>query len=151
MSNPLRTPEDYELFLYTLTEQFPSIRRSTVTFARLGASLARVAGELYFDQEIRLVVRERILYHRLPIIIDWYGYEVWQGEQKMYWYDSQPHPDDPALQSTYPHHKHVPPNIKHNRIPASEMSFSQANLPVLVREIETFIQKAKSEIQSKLE
>jgi len=151
MSDPLRTPEDYELFLYTLTEQFPSIRRSTVTFVRLGASLARVAGELYFDQEIRLVIRERILYHRLPIIIDWYGYEVWQGEQKMYWYDSQPHPDDPALQSTYPHHKHVPPNIKHNRIPASEMSFSQANLPVLVREIETSIQKAKSEIQSKLE
>jgi len=31
------------------------------------------------------------------------------------------------------------------------MSFSQANLPVLVREIETSIQKAKSEIQSKLE
>jgi len=151
MSDPLRTPEDYELFLYTLTEQFPSIRRSTVTFVRLGASLARVAGELYSDQEIRLVIRERILYHRLPIIIDWYGYEVWQGEQKMYWYDSQPHPDDPALQSTYPHHKHVPPNIKHNRIPASEMSFSQANLPVLVREIETSIQKAKSEIQSKLE
>jgi len=151
MSDPLRTPEDYELFLYTLTEQFPSIRRSTVTFVRLGASLARVAGELYFDQEIRLVIRERILYHRLPIIIDWYGYEVWQGEQKMYWYDSQPHPDDPALQSTYPHHKHVPPNIKHNRIPASEMSFCQANLPVLVREIETSIQKAKSEIQSKLE
>ena len=151
MSDPLRTPEDYELFLYTLTEQFPSICRSTVTFVRLGASLARVAGELYFDQEIRLVIRERILYHRLPIIIDWYGYEVWQGEQKMYWYDSQPHPDDPALQSTYPHHKHVPPNIKHNRIPASEMSFRQANLPVLVREIETFIQKAKSEIQSKLE
>src|SRR3990172_3673614 len=29
MSNPFRTPEDYELFLYTLTEQFPSIRRST--------------------------------------------------------------------------------------------------------------------------
>jgi len=46
MNNPLRTPEDYELFLYTLTEQFPSVRRSTVTFVRLGATLARVAGEL---------------------------------------------------------------------------------------------------------
>ena len=30
MSNPLRTPEDYELFLYTLAEQFPFIRRSTL-------------------------------------------------------------------------------------------------------------------------
>ncbi len=46
MNNPLRTPEDHELFLYTLTEQFPSVRRSTVTFVRLGATLTRVAGEL---------------------------------------------------------------------------------------------------------
>jgi len=60
MSNPLRTPEDYELFLYTLTEQYPSVSHSTVTFVRLGASLARVSGELYFDQGMRLVVRERI-------------------------------------------------------------------------------------------
>jgi hypothetical protein len=33
-------------------------------------------------------------------------------------------------------HKHLPPDIKHHRIPASEMSFTQPNLPVLVREIE---------------
>lgn len=149
MNNPLRTPEDYELFLYTITEQFPSIRRSTVTFVRLGASLARVAGELHFDQEIRLVVRERILYHRLPAIIDWYGYEVWRGEQKLYWYDSQPHPNDPALRSTHPHHKHVPSDIKHNRIPAPEMSFTQPDLSVLIREIETLIQRIESETESK--
>jgi hypothetical protein len=62
MNDPLRTPEDYELFIYTLIERFPSIRRSTVTCLRRGASLARVAGELYFDHEIRIVVRERILY-----------------------------------------------------------------------------------------
>ena len=30
MNNPLRTPEDYELFLYTLAEQFPSIRHSHI-------------------------------------------------------------------------------------------------------------------------
>ena len=105
MSNPLRTPEDYELFLYTLAEQFPAVRRSTVTLARRGASLARVAGELSFDHEIRLVVRQRIIYDRSPAVIDSYGYEVWQGEVKRYWYDSQPHPDDLALQSTHPHHK----------------------------------------------
>lgn len=149
MKDSLRTSEDYELFLYTLTEQFPSIRRSTVTFIRLGASLARVAGELYFDQHIRVVVRERILYDRLPAIIDWYGYEVWQGEQKLYWYDSQPHPDDPALRSTYPHHKHIPPDIKHNRVPAPEMSFARPNLPALVREIEILIQTTESKTQPK--
>ena len=71
MNDPLRTPEEYELFLYTLTEQFPSVRHSTVVFIRRGATLARVAGELYFAQNIRLIIRERFLYHRLPAIIDW--------------------------------------------------------------------------------
>jgi hypothetical protein len=142
MNDPLRTPEDYELFIYTLIERFPSIRRSTVTCLRRGASLARVAGELHFDHEIRIVVRERILYHRLPVVIDWYGYEVWQGASKLYWYDSQPHPDDPSLQSTHPHHKHVPPDIKHNRVPAPEMSFTRPNLPVLIREVEALVRDA---------
>lgn len=149
MNNPLRTLEDYELFLYTLIEQYPSIRRSTVAFVRRGASLARVAGELYFDHEIRLVVRERILYHYLPATIDWYGYEIWQGGEKLYWYDSQPHPNDLALQSTHPHHKHIPPDIKHNRIPAPEMSFTQPNLPALIREIESIIKEIGNEAQSK--
>lgn len=141
MNNPLRTPEDYELFLYTLTQQFLSVRRSTVTFVRRGASLARIAGELYFDNDIRLIVRERILYDRLPLTIDGYGYEVWRGDEKLYWYDSQPHPDDPLLQSTHPHHKHLLPDLRHNRIPTPELSFSQPNLPVLIQEIESLVKE----------
>jgi len=76
MSDPLRTPEDYELFLYTLDETFPSVRHSTLTLVRLGASLARVAGELHFNHALRLVVRERLVFDRLPVTIDWYGYEA---------------------------------------------------------------------------
>jgi len=136
MMNDLRTPEDYEFFLYTLTERFPSVRRSTLTFVRKGMSLARVAGEVFFENGIRLVVRERIVYNRLPAVIDWYGYEVWHENEKLYWYDSQPHPDDPVLQSTHPHHKHIPPNMKHHRVPAPGMSFTSANLPLLIEEIE---------------
>ena len=142
MNNPLRTPEDYEIFLYTLADQFPSVRRSTVTFVRVGATLARVSGELHFQQDVRLVIRERILYYRLPAVIDWYGYEVWQGTRKLYWYDSQPHPNESTLQSSHPHHKHMPPDIKHNRIPAPEMSFTSPNLPVLIREVEKLLGKA---------
>jgi len=137
MSHPLATPADYELFIYTLGEQFPAVRRSTVRFVRRGATLARVFGELSFDKDVRLMVRERILYHRLPAVIDEYGYEVWQGGKKLYWYDSQPHPNDPDLQSTHPHHKHIPPDIKHHRVPAPNMHFTQPNIPVLIREIET--------------
>jgi hypothetical protein len=146
MSDPLRTPEDYELFLYTLMEQFPAIRRSTVTLIRRGASLARVAGELYFDETLRLVVRERLTYDRLPLVIDSYGYEVWRGEERLYWYDSQPHPGEPSLQSTHPHHQHVPPDLKHNRIPAPTMSFTQPNLPILIREICDLLSRVETEI-----
>ena len=139
MNHPLRTPEDYELFLYTLTEQFPSVRKSTVTLVRRGATLARVTGELHFDHGHRLVVRERIVYDRLPALLDSYGYEVWRGEEQLYWYDSQPHPDEPRLQATHPHQKHISPDIKHHRIPAPAMHFSRPNLPALIREIEELI------------
>ena len=145
MSNPLRTSEDYELFLYTLTDQFPSVRRSRVRLVRRGATLARVIGELYFDGDVRLVVRERLVYHRTPVVIDWYGYEVWRGNEKLYWYDSQSHPSDSALQGTDPHHKHIPPDIKHHRIPAPEMSFTQPNIPTLIHEIEALINEIKDQ------
>jgi hypothetical protein len=149
MSNPLRTAEDYELFLYTLVEDYPTVRHSTLTFVRRGASFARVSGELSFDHGLRLVVRERLIFDRLPVTIDWYGYEVWRGEEQLYWYDPQPHPNDPALQSSYPHHKHLPPNIKQSRIPAPRMSFTRSNLPELIREIEELIEGIERDTQQR--
>lgn len=143
MSNPLHTDQAYELFIYTLAERFPTIQHTTLTFVRRGGGLARVAGELHFAHTIRIVVRERLVYQRYPVVIDWYGYEVWQGDEKLYWYDPQPHPDEPTLQSTHPHHKHVPPDIKHNRIPAPGMSFTEPNLPKLIREVEELIEQLR--------
>ncbi len=58
------------------------------------------------------------------------------GARRLYWYDDFPHPRDADLASTFPHHRHVPPDIKHHRVPAPEMSFTQPNLPVLIDEIE---------------
>ena len=137
MNAPFRTVQDYELFLYTLTEQYPSVERSTLVLIRVAVSMARVSGELHFKNGIHIVARERLIIDRLPLVIDAYGYEIWRGNELLYWYDSQPHPNDPSLQSTHPHHKHLPPDIKHNRIPAPGMSFSNPNLPVLISEIET--------------
>ncbi|MEN8217094.1 MAG: DUF6516 family protein [Pseudomonadota bacterium] len=88
-----------------------------------------------------MVVRERVLYNNLPLTIHWYGYEVWQNDEKLYWYDSQPHPNDPTLASSHPHHKHIPPDIKHNRIPAPILSFTHPNLPELIFEIEQLMVK----------
>ncbi len=139
MNNPLRTLEDYELFLYTLPERFKSIGQTTVTLVRRGATLARVAGEINFDGGFRVKVVERILTHRSPAVIDAYGYEIWRGMEKVCWYDCQPHPDEPSLQSTHPHHKHVPPDIKHHRLPALQMSFTEPNIPTLIAEVEGLI------------
>jgi len=84
----------------------------------------------------RLVVYERLTWDAGPLVIEGYGYEVWRGSEKLYWYDSQPHPMDPTLASTDPHHKHIPPDIKHHRVPAPGLNFTSPNLPFLIREIE---------------
>jgi len=64
-----------------------------------------------------------------------YSYEVYQNKEKKYWYDSWSHPQDKSLAVTDPHHKHILPDIKHNRIPAPELSFDRPNLPFLIEEI----------------
>jgi hypothetical protein len=43
------------------------------------------------------------------------------------------------MAASFPHHKHIPSDIKHNRIPAKGLSFIQPNLPVLVEEIEALV------------
>jgi hypothetical protein len=143
MNNPLRTPDDYELFVYTISDPYPEITRSTVIFVRVGVTLAKVSGEITFEEGYRLVIRERLVYARLPLVIDWYGYEVWKGDEKLYWYDSQPHPNDLTLQSTEPHRKHIHPDIKHHRIPAPGMSFTMPNLPFLIAEVIDLVKQAK--------
>ena len=65
-----------------------------------------------------------------------YSYEIYQAGEKIVWYDPFEHPHIPELASTYPHHKHVPPDIKHNRIPAPGISFEEPNLLFLIQEIE---------------
>lgn len=65
-----------------------------------------------------------------------YSYAVSRAGERLYWYDSQPHPNDPSLSSTHPHHKHVPPNIKRHRIPAPGLGFDHPNLLFLIEEIE---------------
>lgn len=134
--NPFQPLREYEEFIYSLPGQAAAIIVSTLVVVRRSAGQATIGGELVFAAGYRLVVRERVNSIHGPVVLMRYGYEVWQAEQKRYWYDSQAHPNDPALASTHPRHKHVPPDIKHNRIPAPGLSFTQPNLPFLIREIE---------------
>jgi len=39
------------------------------------------------------------------------------------------------LQSTFPHHKHIHPDIKHHRIPTTGIQLDKSNLPFLIQEI----------------
>ena len=80
--------------------------------------------------------REYLRFDLRPARLLQYSYEVWRGSAKLYWYDSQPHPGDAVLATTHPHHKHAPPDIKHNRLPAPNLSFTEPNFPLLVEEIE---------------
>lgn len=134
--NPFRSLADYEAFIYTLPQRYSTIRRSTLVVVRRGDSVAIVHGEIEFSQGVRLIVREKVSFARTDGENEGYGYEVWQGSALLYWYDSQPHPHVPELQINHPHHKHIPPDIKHNRVPAPSLSFSSPNLPFLIEEIE---------------
>ena len=128
---------DYENFIFTLSEQFASIQFSTLVFQRLEPFSSIVKGELFFKKNIRLRVLEILDFYDTADFIQRYSYEVYRKDEKLYWYDPFPHPHIPELASTEPHHKHVLPGIKHNRVPAPNIKFDRPNLPFLIREIET--------------
>jgi hypothetical protein len=138
--NPFQSLREYELFVYSLGEQYPQIVRSTLVLAQRGRLFAELTGEVGLRGGYRLVAYERLTWDTGALVIEGYSYEVWQGSEKLYWYDSQPHPGDPALAGTDPHHKHMPPDVKHNRVPAPDLSFTAPNLPFLIQEIETLLQ-----------
>lgn len=143
--NPFSSLAEYEQFVYTLQQRFPSILRSTpvcvprtgrLVVIRRGRQFAELSGDLIFAGGYRLDIYERLAWDDGPLSLEGYSYEAWRGSERLYWYDSQPHPHDPTLASTDPHHKHIPPDIKHHRIPAPELSFATPNLPFLIREME---------------
>jgi hypothetical protein len=139
--NPLNALENYSHFLAKLTSQ-PPVESSTIAVWSVSKYTGVAEGELFFSHNYRLRMREDLDFD--AGLIASYGYEVYQDNKKLYWYDDFPHPNDPTLASTHPHHKHVPPNIKRNRIPAPNMSFESPNLPALIEEIEALMAKNKS-------
>jgi hypothetical protein len=133
IDNPLKSLSDYSRFVAELLGQ-PNVQSSTVAIWSDSPYTSVAEGEVFFTNGLRLRMREEVDLDAGLIMS--YGYEVYRGEERLYWYDDFPHPNDPKLASTMPHHKHVPPDIKHNRIPAPNMSFERPNLPALIQEIE---------------
>lgn len=139
--NPPRSLAAYSLFVIETLDR-PTVERSTVSVWSASPYTGVAEGEVWFKGGFRLRLREEIDFEET--LITAYGYEVYQGADKLYWYDDFPHPHDLSLASTHPHHKHVPPNIKRNRIPASGISFEQPNLPQIVAEIDEMISSRNS-------
>jgi hypothetical protein len=115
------------------------VERSTIVVWSNSPYTGTAEGEVFFKGNIRLRIREELDFD--AALITSYGYEIYRDDEKLYWYDDFPHPHDPSLASTLPHHKHVPPDIKRNRIPAPDISFIHPNLPVLIREIEELLKQ----------
>ena len=134
--NPLGSLASYSRFLAKLFNR-PDVLRSTITVWSISPYTGIAEGELFFASGFRLRMREEIDFD--DQLITSYGYEIYRETEKLYWYDDFPHPNDPALASTYPHHKHAPPNIKRNRVPAPGLSFTRPNLPQIIGEIEDLI------------
>ena len=126
----------YSRFVAQALER-PSVSRSTLAVWSASPYTGVAEGEVFFAQDYRLRIREEIDFD--ANLITSYGYEVYRGEQKLYWYDDFPHPQDPKLATTFPHHKHTPPDIKRNRLPAPHIRFEGPNLLFLIGEIEALI------------
>lgn len=157
MPDPLADPSAYQAFIYSLPERYASIHQSTLVYVASGSLFGRAEGRVFFAGDIVLCVQEYLNFELN--VIEGYGYEVshalvdlvgpnapdtaeycrasYAHKEKLYWYDSFPHPNDPSLASTDPHHKHVPPDIKRHRIPAPDMSFTRPNLSILIEEVES--------------
>jgi len=127
---------NYEAYVYSVQNLSSHIQTSALILIQRGKYRAEVKGNISFAAGIILEVRE-ILYFTSADFIKKYSYVVKKESNILYWYDPQPHPEDPDLQSSHPHHKHISPDIKHHRIPAPGLSFSEPNLTFLIREIES--------------
>jgi hypothetical protein len=136
--HPLHSLATYSNFVAEALNR-PSIQRSTVTVWSASPYTGIAEGEIFFLDGFRLRIREELDFD--ACLITSYGYEGYQNDERLYWYDDFPHPHDSTLISTLPHHKHIPPDIKHHRVPALEIRFTEPNLPLLVREVEALIEQ----------
>jgi hypothetical protein len=137
--NPLESLAADSRYVMEMLDQ-PAVLRSTVRVWSDSPYTGTAEGEVWFVGGIRLRLREELDFD--VRLITAYGYEVYRGDERLFWYDDFPHPLDAALAATHPHHKHVPPDIKHHRVPAAGMSFAHPNLSSLMQEITELVKTA---------
>ncbi len=129
---------DYCQLIADLPQRFPFIQTSTLQVYTIGKNVAEVEGQLVFADGYVLDVWELLDLSARTIYK--YSYELDRHGERVWWYDPMEHPENPTLQDSFPHHKHVHPDIKYNRVPAPDLSFTRPNLPFLIAEVETVLQ-----------
>lgn len=130
--------QKYEWLIYTLQQRYPEIRASSIHIYTTSQGTALVKGSIHFQNGLELHMFEVIDF--IAGRISDYSYDVFRSEECIRWYDPQPHPENPDLAETFPHHLHDPPDpstgsgqsIKHNRKPAFGITFDTPNLPTLI-------------------
>jgi len=83
-ANPLKSLSNYSHFMAELLTQ-PNVKSSTVVVWSDSPYTGVAEGEVIFTNGLRLRVREEVDFDA-GIIIS-YGYEVYRGEERLYWYD----------------------------------------------------------------
>jgi hypothetical protein len=124
------TRAEYEQLVYVLPHQSAEVASSSLRLYTRSSDTAVVHGSIHFVNGLELRVFEVLDF--VAASIGDYSYTVFHGGERVRWYDPQPHPEVPELQTTFPHHRHEPPDIKHNRKPAPGISFDAPNLATLI-------------------
>ena len=119
-----------EELLYDLAGHCPGVTSSTLRLYGNSATTAFIRGSVHLSNGAELRVFEYLDLTDGEILD--YSYSVYRGGLKGRWYDAQPHPENPELDPTFPHHYQAPPDIKHNRLPAPDISARAPNLPALI-------------------
>ena len=115
-------------------------RSRAAQLARRSAQKPRpVAGEIHSGHVLHVFEQIDFISRR---ILKYFCELTYEGDS-LWWYDPMPHPDVSDLQSTHPHHKHIPPDVKHHRIPAPGLSFAEPNFPRLLEEAESLISNGR--------
>ena len=124
---------EYEELVYAVVSGHPDVVSSSLHLYTASQGTAIVRGAVRFRNGLELRVSEVVDF--VAGRISDYSYTVFKGKERVGWFDPQPHPEVPDLASTFPHHYHEPPDIKHNRQPAPGISFTEPNLPTLLTQV----------------
>jgi hypothetical protein len=91
--NPLASLASYSPFVAELLSH-PIVLRSTVVVWSDSPYTGIAEGEVFLAEDIRLRMREELDFEAGRITA--YGYAVYRGAERLYWYDDFPHPNDPT-------------------------------------------------------